>query len=172
MNKKLRNYSLLLAALMSASACNAQKTMPGQQQSAIAPNHQNTKTMPTTVAEPAGKLIYCSYSNSAPAGGGKNYCEFIADSDSIEVVICTNADSRLEKEVKRTFSATKEDAVALQNLLKQLKVWTLDGIHRWRRSTRSKTLPHLPRIRKWRTPQFCLVQRWSHSRATDCLQCH
>ena len=78
---------------------------------------------------PEGRPIYCSYSVSRPAGQGKDFCEFIADhEDSITVVVCLNANSDFEKQMRCEFTPIQESYLTrLWNLLDELEPWKFDG---------------------------------------------
>ena len=46
---------------------------------------------------PKGRLVYCSYSSTGMAGLGKDWCELIADVDSVpKVVVCLDYDNRFD----------------------------------------------------------------------------
>ena len=78
---------------------------------------------------PEGRPIYCSYSETRPAGQGKDFCEFIADQeDSIKVVVCLNANSHFEKQMRCEFiPIPKSKLTKLWNLLDELEPWKFDG---------------------------------------------
>lgn len=77
---------------------------------------------------PEGRLIYCSYACSRPAGLGKDYCELIADiGTSPQVVVSLYNNNRFKEKVQRTFEVTEQDVEQLQQLLTKLKVYELDG---------------------------------------------
>lgn len=113
----------LLAALFFVSVCTAQPTPPGKKQ--IPMPQPESSTNANVLSEPTGRLIYCSYSKSSPAGGGKDYCELINENGKIEVVAHFNIDSRFADEIEQTFTATEADVEALEALLKDIKVWQL-----------------------------------------------
>ena len=78
---------------------------------------------------PLGRPIYCSYSETRPAGQGKDFCEFVADQeDSIRVVVCLNANSHFEKQMRCEFvPIPKSKLTKLWNLLNELEPWKFDG---------------------------------------------
>lgn len=78
---------------------------------------------------PEGRPIYCSYSVNRQAGQGKDFCEFIADQeDSIKVVVCLNANSHFEKQMRCEFvPIPKTYLTRLWNLLDELEPWKFDG---------------------------------------------
>ena len=128
MNSILRVLFSLVSAFLFVSACAAQPTPPGKKQ---VPMQQSASGASTNMMnEPKGKLIYCSYSKSSPAGMGKNYCELINENGKIDVVVHFNIDCSFADEIEQTFTATKEDVCKLEALLKELKVWELNGINK------------------------------------------
>ena len=78
---------------------------------------------------PKGRPIYCSYSVNRQAGQGKDFCEFIADQeDSIKVVVCLNANSDFEKQMRCEFiPIPKSKLTKLWNLLDELEPWDFEG---------------------------------------------
>lgn len=77
---------------------------------------------------PAGKLVYCSYSETGVAGLGKNYCELIADADSIpKVVVVLDAGCRFAEERRAEYTVDASVADSLRNMLASAKVYELDG---------------------------------------------
>lgn len=78
---------------------------------------------------PEGRPIYCSYSVTRPAGQGKDFCEFVADKeDSITVVVCLNANSDFERQMRCEFiPIPRTKLIRLWNLLDDLKPWEFDG---------------------------------------------
>ena len=78
---------------------------------------------------PQGKLIYCSYSSTGAAGLGKNYCELIADKDSIpKVVVALDLDNRFGyPEIHAEYPVGQEVVDSLQEMLAKNKVYQLDG---------------------------------------------
>ena len=79
--------------------------------------------------QPKSELIYCSYSSTGAAGLGKDYCELIADVDSIpKVVVVLGQGNRFgDPEVKETYVVDKEAVLELQDLLGKNEVYKLDG---------------------------------------------
>lgn len=79
--------------------------------------------------KPKGDLIYCSYSCNGSAGLGRDYCELIADVDSIpKVVVVLNKDNRFDDPViERTYPVDKSVVDSLSQMLTELKVYQLDG---------------------------------------------
>ena len=81
-------------------------------------------------AQPKGKLIYCSYSESRAAGLGKSYCELIADPGTQpRVVVRLKQDCRLEDVLPMNADITVDPAVVeeLQKQLESHKVYKLNG---------------------------------------------
>lgn len=78
---------------------------------------------------PKGRPIYCSYSVNRQAGQGKDFCEFVADQeDSIRVVVCLNANSDFEKQMRCEFvPIPKSKLTRLWHLLDELEPWKFDG---------------------------------------------
>ena len=78
---------------------------------------------------PQGKLIYCSYSSTGMAGLGKDYCELIADKDSIpKVVVALDLDNRFgDPEIRAEFPVGQEVVDSLQEMLAKGKVYKLNG---------------------------------------------
>ncbi|MBQ9187033.1 MAG: hypothetical protein IJ144_04305 [Prevotella sp.] len=84
----------------------------------------------TAVAQeaPKGKLIYCSYSVSRPAGQGKSFCELVADEGiQPKVVVYLNRDSHFEEEKHQEFPVNEETVAEMQELLVQLKAYEQNG---------------------------------------------
>jgi len=81
-------------------------------------------------AQPKGKLIYCSYSETRHGGLGKSYCELIADEGKDPyVAVRLDMESRLE-DIEPLQADIPVDATVvdeLQELLAQNKVYELDG---------------------------------------------
>lgn len=79
--------------------------------------------------KPKGDLIYCSYSCRGAAGLGSDYCELIADVDSIpKVVVVLNEDNRFDDPViRRTYTVDKSVVDSLKALLDAGKVYQLNG---------------------------------------------
>ena len=77
---------------------------------------------------PAGKLVYCSYSETGVAGLGKNYCELIADTDSEpKVVVVLDQDCRFADVRKAEYPVGPELADSLQAKLAAAEVYKLNG---------------------------------------------
>ena len=77
---------------------------------------------------PKGKLIYCSYSCSRPAMGGKDYCELIADEgQKPRVVVSLYNSGRWHEPLQREFEVTALDVAKMQKLLVELQVWRING---------------------------------------------
>lgn len=78
---------------------------------------------------PKGALTYCSYSDTGAAGLGKDYCELIADTDSIpKVVVARYLGNRFgTPEIHREYPVTQDVVDSLQALLAANKVYELDG---------------------------------------------
>lgn len=79
--------------------------------------------------KPKGDLIYCSYRCSGAAGLGTDYCELIADIDSVpKVVVVLDEGNRFDDPViRRTYTVDKSVVEQLQGILEQLKVYKLNG---------------------------------------------
>jgi len=79
--------------------------------------------------KPKGDLIYCSYSRNGAAGLGKDYCELIADVDSVpKVVVVLNEENRFDDPViKRTYPVDKSVVDSLYQILAGQKVYQLNG---------------------------------------------
>ena len=81
-------------------------------------------------AQPKGKLIYCSYSETRDGGLGKSYCELIADPETQpRVVVRLDQDCRLEDVLPRNgdFPVGASVVEQLQELLESNKVYMIDG---------------------------------------------
>lgn len=80
---------------------------------------------------PKGDLIYCSYACRGAAGLGSNYCELIADVDSIpKVVVVLNEDNRFDEPViRRSFEVDKEVVDSLKRILDEGQVYKLNGYY-------------------------------------------
>lgn len=80
-------------------------------------------------AAPKGKLIYCSYSRTGVAGLGKDYCELIADTDSIpKVVVVLNQGSHFDPdEIRETYVVDTSVVDSLQAGLAEREIYKLDG---------------------------------------------
>ena len=80
------------------------------------------------MSEPKSALIYCSYSESSPAGGGKNFCELIADvGTQPKIVVSLNNDCHFAEHVKKEFPVDSTTVSTLQQMLKEQKVYKLNG---------------------------------------------
>ena len=79
--------------------------------------------------KPEGGLIYCSYSCTGAAGLGKDYCELIADVDSVpKVVVVLGYGNRFgDPVVNMTYTVEKESVLELQDILEKNEVYKLDG---------------------------------------------
>jgi hypothetical protein len=80
---------------------------------------------------PKGDLIYCSYSRNGAAGLGKDYCELIADVDSVpKVVVVMDEDNRFgDPVIHRSYQVDKSVVDSLSKLLSENKVYKLNGYH-------------------------------------------
>lgn len=78
---------------------------------------------------PKGNLVYCSYAKAGSAGLGKDYCELIADADSVpKVVVVLRRGNRFgEPEINMEFPVEQQVVDSLQQLLAQEKVYRLNG---------------------------------------------
>lgn len=80
---------------------------------------------------PKGRLIYCSYSVDRHAGLGRSYCELIADNlDSAKITARYDIECRFAEETRKEIPVDAETVAELEELLKQQKVWKLDGYHK------------------------------------------
>ena len=79
--------------------------------------------------KPKGDLIYCSYACTGAAGLGKDYCELIADTDSVpKVVVVLNEGNRFDDPViRRTYTVDKAVVDTLAQILAEAKVYKLAG---------------------------------------------
>ena len=78
---------------------------------------------------PEGQLLYCSYSRTGMAGLGKDYCELIADKDSIpKVVVALRIGNRFgEPEIHAEYPVDNEVVESLRAGLAERKVYELNG---------------------------------------------
>ena len=78
---------------------------------------------------PKGRLVYCSYACTGAAGLGKDYCELIADADSVpKVIVVLGEGNRFEDPVIRgEYSVTQELVDSLCRELEARKVYKLAG---------------------------------------------
>ena len=78
---------------------------------------------------PKGQLIYCSYSCTGMAGLGKDFCELVADKDSIpKVVVAMNLGNRFgEPEIRAEYPVGQEVVDSLQAGLAEMQVYRLAG---------------------------------------------
>jgi hypothetical protein len=80
---------------------------------------------------PTGRLIYCSYSENRHAGLGRSYCELIADNpDSAKISARYDIECRFAEETRKEVPVNAEEVAELEELLKQQKVWKLNGYHK------------------------------------------
>ena len=81
--------------------------------------------------KPEGDLIYCSCRRAGAAGLGTDYCELIADKDSIpKVVIVMDKDNRFgDPVVKRTYEVDGSVVDSLARILAEIKAYKLSGYH-------------------------------------------
>lgn len=80
---------------------------------------------------PKGRLVYCSYCADGHAGLGKNYLELIADDlNKARISAHYDVDCRFAEETTKETPVDSATVAELQELLKQLKVWKLDGYHK------------------------------------------
>ena len=80
-------------------------------------------------SKPKGSLTYCSYSKTGAAGLGKDYCELIADPDSVpRIVVVLDEGNRFGDPVTRqTYPVDAKTVDSLQKLLLANKVYKLAG---------------------------------------------
>ena len=80
---------------------------------------------------PKGDLVYCSYRCIGAAGLGTDYCELIADQDSIpKVVVVLNNDNRFgEPVIRQSFPVEKSTVDSLSRILAEKKVYKLNGYY-------------------------------------------
>ena len=77
---------------------------------------------------PKDKLTYCSYSCSRPAGGGKDYCELIADSGAVpKVVVSLYNDCRWHEHIEKEYTVGPQDVAKMQKMLAEMEVYKLNG---------------------------------------------
>ncbi len=78
---------------------------------------------------PKGQLVYCSYACTGAAGLGKDYCELIADVDSVpKVIVVLGEGNRFEDPVIRgEYPVTREVVDSLCKALEERKVYKLAG---------------------------------------------
>jgi hypothetical protein len=78
---------------------------------------------------PQGRLVYCSYACTGAAGLGKDYCELIADVDSVpKVVVVLGEGNRFDDPVIRgEYPVTQEMVDSLCKELEARKVYKLAG---------------------------------------------
>ena len=79
--------------------------------------------------KPKGDLIYCSYCCAGAAGLGTDYCELIADPDSVpRVAVTLDEDNRFgDPVIKRSYPVDRTVVDSLAKLLFQAKAYKLDG---------------------------------------------
>ena len=80
-------------------------------------------------SKPKGSLTYCSYSKAGAAGLGKDYCELIADPDSVpRIVVVLDEGNRFGDPVTlQTYPVDASTVDTLQQLLLANKVYKLNG---------------------------------------------
>ncbi|MBR4809985.1 MAG: hypothetical protein IK031_06875 [Bacteroidales bacterium] len=79
---------------------------------------------------PAGRLIYCSYSETGVAGLGKSYCELIADPGSgPEVHVVLDHDCFYAEERSSTTKVGTDVVEKLQQALADARVYELNGYY-------------------------------------------
>ena len=80
---------------------------------------------------PKGDLTYCSYACRGAAGLGSDYCELIADPDSVpKIVVVLNEGNRFDDPViRRSYPVDREVVDSLARLLAENKVYQLNGYH-------------------------------------------
>ena len=59
----------------------------------------------STKPAPKGQLVYCSYACTGAAGLGKDYCELIADVDSVPRVVVVLGEGTRYKDMKADYEA-------------------------------------------------------------------
>lgn len=81
--------------------------------------------------KPKGDLIYCSYACRGAAGLGSDWCELIADADSVpKVVVVLDADNRFgDPVIRREYPVERSVVDSLAQILADAKVYKLDGYH-------------------------------------------
>ena len=79
--------------------------------------------------KPTGNLIYCSYSCRGAAGLGSDYCELIADTDSIpKVVVVLDEGNRFgDPVIRRNYPVDRSVVDSLAQMLADAKVYKLNG---------------------------------------------
>jgi len=78
---------------------------------------------------PQGRLVYCSYACTGAAGLGKDYCELVADVDSVpKVVVVLGEGNRFDDPIIRgEYPVTQEVVDSLCKELEARKVYKLAG---------------------------------------------
>ena len=79
--------------------------------------------------KPKGELTYCSYRSNGAAGLGTDYCQLIAEADSLpRVVVVLNENNRFGDPVtRRSYSVDKSVVDSLAKILMDAKVYKLNG---------------------------------------------
>ncbi len=79
--------------------------------------------------KPKGELTYCSYRSNGAAGLGTDYCQLIAEADSLpRVVVVLNENNRFGDPVtRRSYSVDKSVVDSLAKILMDVKVYKLNG---------------------------------------------
>ena len=81
--------------------------------------------------KPKGDLVYCSYSCRGAAGLGSDWCELIADADSVpKVVVVLDSDNRFgDPVIRREYPVERSVVDSLAKILSDAKVYKLNGYH-------------------------------------------
>ena len=81
--------------------------------------------------KPKGDLIYCSYACRGAAGLGSDWCELIADTDSVpKVVVVLDSDNRFgDPVIRREYPVERSVVDSLAKILSDAKVYKLNGYH-------------------------------------------
>ena len=79
--------------------------------------------------KPKGDLTYCRYCRAGAAGLGTDYCELIAEPDSVpKVVVVLDEDNRFgDPVIRQTYTVDKSVVDSLSDVLNSLKVYRLNG---------------------------------------------
>lgn len=118
----IKKLLLLIALTINCMAASAQSLDPF---ASLMDPAERKKALKLKKKRPEVHPIYCSYSETRPAGQGKDFCEFVADNvDSIKVVVCLNANKDDERQMRCEFvPMPKSKLTKLWNLLDELEPW-------------------------------------------------
>lgn len=79
--------------------------------------------------KPKGDLTYCRYCRAGAAGLGTDYCELIAEQDSVpKVVVVLDENNRFgDPVIRQSYTVDKSVVDSLSEVLNSLKVYRLNG---------------------------------------------